>query len=59
VTAFEEIMEDCRRSHEIEVQVALFELAIDAKIPPSLPIDEEKEWQKWIQDHKLDQGTHH
>jgi len=35
VPAFAEIVADTRMSHEIEVQAALFDALIDAKIPPS------------------------
>jgi len=59
VPAFAEIVEDIRKSHETEVQVALFDVAISAKLPSPLPVDEETAWQKWIQDRGLDQGTHH
>jgi hypothetical protein len=59
VTLFENIVEECRASKEVEVTAALFDLVIDSKMPPSLEVDEDSALRKWIQDQGLDQGTHH
>jgi hypothetical protein len=59
VTLFESIVEECRASKEVEVTAALFDLAIESKMPPSFEVDEDQALRKWIQDQGLDQGTRH
>jgi hypothetical protein len=59
VPVFAEIVADTRKSHEIEVQVALFEIAIDAKIPPISEESLNREAVEMIQALGLDRGTHH
>jgi hypothetical protein len=59
VPAFAEIVADARSSHEIDVQSVLFEIAIDAKIPPISEESLNREAAEVIQALGLDRGTLH
>jgi hypothetical protein len=56
VPAFDEIVEDCRKSLEIAAAVALFDGVIDSKIPPFSEESQDQALVELIQRCGLDQG---